>query len=52
MKARLPLLRKFNFIFFGALILIASSCKDKEQKAPPPPEIKVVKVIHKDTPIY
>lgn len=33
-------------------IFLLSSCKDEEQKAPPPPEIDVVKVIHKETPIY
>ena len=30
---------------------IFSSCKDKEVKAPPP-EIKMVKILHQDTPIY
>ena len=45
--------RNFNsIILISALFLLTYSCKDKEQKAPPPPDIKVVKVIQKETPIY
>jgi len=34
------------------LILVVNSCKEKVKEVQPPPEIKVVKVIQKDTPIY
>ena len=45
--------KAFAKIFLLALIsILLISCKDKEKKAPPPPDIKVVKVIHKETPIY
>ena len=43
MKIKVLLLILSFFIFF--------SCKDKVVKMPPP-EIKVVKILHKDTPIY
>jgi membrane fusion protein (multidrug efflux system) len=43
MKIKIPLLILIFFIFF--------SCKDKIAEIPPP-EIKVVKILHKDTPIY
>ncbi len=43
---------KIRIIFFIIPFFIFSSCKDKEKKAPLPQEIKVVKVIQEDTPIY
>jgi len=43
----------FLFILTGTLLAFTlSSCKEKQQVEAPPPEIKVVKVIQKDTPIY
>ena len=41
-----------SFILISTLFLLTISCEDKEKKAPPPPDIKVVNVIKKDTPIY
>ena len=34
------------------ILLIFSSCSEKNKQAPPPPEIPVVEVIQKDVPIY
>jgi membrane fusion protein (multidrug efflux system) len=44
--------KSYSTILLMALIIFATSCNETEKKAPPPPEIKVVNVIHKDTPIY
>ncbi len=43
---------KINIIILIISFFIFSSCKDKKPQTPPPPEIKVVKVLQKDTPIY
>ena len=41
------------YLFLGtSLMLFVGSCKEKSKEVQPPPEIKVVKVIQKDTPIY
>ena len=42
----------FYFFLSIFLILVVNSCKEKVKEVQPPPEIKVVKVIQKDTPIY
>lgn len=34
------------------ITIVFTSCAEKKQKAPPPPEIPVVEVIQKDVPIY
>ena len=52
MKQIFSFRNKNSFLLISALFLLTFSCKNKEQKAPPPPDIKVVKVIHKETPIY
>jgi len=39
-------------ILFTVLLLGALSCKTENQKKPPPPTIKVMKVIQKDVPIH
>ena len=52
MKQVFSMVNMKTFILISAIFLLTNSCKNKEQKAPPPPDIKVVKVIHKETPIY
>jgi len=42
---------KIKVLLLIVPFFIFSSCKDKVVKVPPP-EIKVVKILHKDTPIY
>jgi len=42
----------FYLFFSTSLMLLVGSCKEKAKEVQPPPEIKVVKVIQKDTPIY
>ncbi|MCF6222232.1 MAG: efflux RND transporter periplasmic adaptor subunit [Flavobacteriaceae bacterium] len=43
---------KINTIILLILVFTFPSCKDKKVIAPPPPDIKVVKVLQKDTPVY
>jgi membrane fusion protein, multidrug efflux system len=43
---------KIDIITLIIPLFIFLSCKDKKVQIPPPPEIKVVKVLQKDTPIY
>lgn len=43
---------KINTTILVILFFTFYSCKDKKVTAPPPPDIKVVKVLQKDTPIY
>jgi len=52
MKNKFSFFKPIRFILLVAVILLAGSCKNDEQKKAPPPEVKVVKVIQKDTPIY
>jgi membrane fusion protein (multidrug efflux system) len=41
-----------SILLFLTVLVFLSSCKDKEVQQAPPPEIKVVKVIQKEVPIY
>lgn len=43
---------KINITILIMVFIVFTSCKDKKVIAPPPPDIKVVKVLQKDTPIY
>lgn len=44
--------RKIKYLSFVILILFISCSEDKAKEQAPPPEIKVVKVIQQETPIY
>lgn len=44
--------RAIKYFSFVILILFISCNEDKDKKQAPPPDIKVVKVIKKDTPLY
>lgn len=52
MKQLFPSRNLNPLILISALFLLTISCENKEKKAPPPPDIKVVKVIQRETPIY
>lgn len=52
MKQIFPSWNLNSLILLSALFLLTISCENKEHKAPPPTEIKVVKVVQKTTPIY
>ena len=52
MKQLFPSRNLNPLILISAFFLLTISCENKEKKAPPPPDIKVVKVIQKETPIY
>ena len=43
---------KLKPLFFALIVVVISSCKDKEQKAPPPQPFQVYEVQTKSVPIY